>query len=184
MGYPIPENRMEDGGDKWVIGAGGTLEAEAGATLTGITGATTFASDAEAITGTNTTKVISPKSLAAATASHVPDATDAEKGKVELATDAESVAVTDADRAVTPHGLGATLAKLTPISFTGHNLAGECAAVGVAVDDVIFGVAGLTDMGQMDVKFEGIVTVPDQIQQVAAEDLSTKKFVALVYRPS
>lgn len=106
------------------------------------------------------------------------------KGKVELATDSETVAVTDAARAVTPHGLGASLAKLSQISFTGSNLAGACTATGVAVGDVIFGVAGLTDMGQMDSKFEGVVSVNDQIQQTAAENLSAKNFVALVYRPS
>jgi len=99
---------------------------------------------------------------------------------VELATDAESVAVTDVQRAVTPHGLGAALAKLFPISFTGSNLAGACTATGVAVGDVLFGIAGLTDMGQMDSKFEAIVTVADQIQQTAAENLSAKNFVALV----
>jgi len=34
MGIPTTENRMEDGGDKWVIGAGGELEFEEGATVT------------------------------------------------------------------------------------------------------------------------------------------------------
>jgi hypothetical protein len=184
------KNRNERGGEKMVIGgemlieASATLTVEAGATIDGISGITTFASDAEAITGTEDAKGLTPKNLPAAVIAHVPDASTTVEGKVELATDAESVAVTDTVRAVTPHGLGAALAKLFPISFAGSNLAGACTATGVAVGDVIFGVAGLTDVGQADAKFEGIVTVNNQIQQTAAENLSAKNFVALVYRPS
>jgi len=33
--YPITKNRMEEGGDRWVIGAGGVLEFEAGALIEG-----------------------------------------------------------------------------------------------------------------------------------------------------
>jgi hypothetical protein len=63
MTYPVTENRMEDGGDKWVIGAGGTLEFEDGATVTGLDSAATFASNAEALTGTVSDKNIAPSSL-------------------------------------------------------------------------------------------------------------------------
>jgi hypothetical protein len=174
---------VADGGTV-TIESGGTLTAAAGSTISGLTGQTTFASDAEAITGTDTSKVLCPKNLAAAATTHVAAASATVAGKVELATDAESIAVTDAQRAVTPHGLGAALAKLFVISFTGRNLAGACTATGVAVGDVIFGVAGLTDMGQADSKFEGVVTVENQIQQSAAENLSAKNFMALVYRPA
>jgi len=190
MGYPVTLNKMVDGGDEWVVdgtltvGAEGTITVEAGGTVNGLTGATTFASDAEAITGTSTSKVISPKALAASATTHVAASSVTVAGKVELATDAESVAVTDDVRAVTPHGLGAALAKLFVITFTGKNLAGACTAVGLAVDDVIFGVAGLTTVGEVDSKFEAVVTVVDEIQQVAAENLSTKTYTALVYRPS
>lgn len=71
MGYPITKNRMIDGGDEWVVGGKLTVEAaaevevEAGATITGLTGATTFASAAEVKTGTVTTKVIAPDTLLA-----------------------------------------------------------------------------------------------------------------------
>jgi hypothetical protein len=112
------------------------------------------------------------------------NASASRKGFVELATDAESYAVTDSTRAVTPHGLGAALAKLYVISFAGKNGAGACTATGVAVNDVIFGVAGLTTVGQLDASFEAVVTVANQIQQLAAGDLSTKNFLALIYRPA
>jgi hypothetical protein len=62
--YPVTENRMEEGGDRWVIGAGGTLEFEEGATVEGLDSAATFASNAEALTGTEDAKNISPASLA------------------------------------------------------------------------------------------------------------------------
>lgn len=149
-----------------------------------IMGVVELATSAEAVTGTDTERAITPAALAAAVGTHTPAASTTAAGKVELATDAEAIGVTDANLAVTPHGLGAALAKLYPISFTGSNLAGACTAVGVAAGDVLFGVAGLTDMGQMDSKFEAVVSVNDQIQQSAAEDLSTKSFMALVYRPA
>jgi hypothetical protein len=148
------------------------------AASTTVQGKVELATDAEVQTGTDTGRVVTPAGLAACTS------TDARKGVVELATDSEAIAVTDAARAVTPHGLGAALAKLFVISFTGSNLAGACTATGVAVNDVLFGVAGLTEVGQVDSKFEAVVSVVNQIQQSAAEDLSTKNFLALVYRPS
>jgi len=118
------------------------------------------------------------------TAEDLPTATTSVSGVVELATDAEAITGTDTARAVTPRGLGAALAKMFVISFAGHNGAGACTATGVAVNDVIFGIAGLTDVGQADASFEAVVTVVDQIQQASASDLSLKNFVALVYRPS
>ena len=64
MGYPTTEIRLENGGNLLTIGAAATVTVENGATITGLTGATTFASAAEVKTATNTTKVISPKILA------------------------------------------------------------------------------------------------------------------------
>lgn len=61
---PVTENRMEEGGARWVIGANGTLEFEAGATVEGLEAAATFASNAEALAGTEAAKNISPASLA------------------------------------------------------------------------------------------------------------------------
>lgn len=142
------------------------------------------ATSAEAAAGTSEELLVTPKALADLAAGFTPAASTTVQGKVELATDAETIAVTDAARAVTAHGLGTALAKLFVISFAGSNLAGACTATGVAVSDVLFGVAGLTTVGQVDSKFEAVVSVADQIQQSAAEDLSTANFVALVYRPS
>lgn len=147
---------------------------------TSVSGVVELATDAEAITGTDTARAVTPHALAAA----VPAASETAVGKVELATTAETVAVTDYTRAVTPRGLGGALAKLFLISFTGHNGAGACTANGVAVGDVIYAVAGLTDVGAADASFEEVVTVVNQIQQASASDLSLKNFVALVYRPS
>lgn len=64
MGNPITANRMLPGGAEWVIGAEGTLTVEPGATVTGLDGAATFASNAEALTGTEAAKNISPATLA------------------------------------------------------------------------------------------------------------------------
>jgi hypothetical protein len=64
MGYPTCENRRVAGSDKWIIGAGGTLEFEEGATVTGLVATATFATAAEVKTATEEAKVISPKILA------------------------------------------------------------------------------------------------------------------------
>lgn len=63
MGTPTTENRMTENGDRWIIGAGGTLEFEDGATVEGLESAATFASNGEALTGTVDDKNISPASL-------------------------------------------------------------------------------------------------------------------------
>lgn len=64
MGNPVTANRMLPGGDEWVIGATGKLTFESGASVEGLVASATFASNAEALTGTNTTKVLSPARLA------------------------------------------------------------------------------------------------------------------------
>jgi hypothetical protein len=70
--YSTTKNRMEQGGDVWSIDGELKISAEAsvtveqGATIEGLTGATTFASAAEAKAGTVTTKVIAPNTLKAA----------------------------------------------------------------------------------------------------------------------
>lgn len=106
------------------------------------------------------------------------------RGLLETATNAEALAGQSTDHAVTPANLGNVLAKIFPVTFTGKNLAGACTATGVAVGDRILGVAGITAVGIVSAKFESVVTVVDQIQQSAAEDLSAANFVAIVYRPS
>ena len=106
------------------------------------------------------------------------------RGLLETATNAEALATQSVDHAVTPANLGNVLAKVFPVTFTGSNLAGACTATGVAVGDRILGVSGVTDMGIASAKFESVVTVINQIQQTAAENLSAKNFTAIVYRPS
>jgi len=66
MGYPTTEIRLENGGDLLTIGAAATVTVENGATITGLTGATTFASSAEVKAGVVTDKVIAPDTLLAA----------------------------------------------------------------------------------------------------------------------
>lgn len=103
---------VADGG-KVLVESGGTLECAAGSTITGVSGAATFASDAEAITGSVTDKALTPKNLAAAATTHVAAASATVAGKVELATDAETQTGTDATRAVTPASLAARTATAT-----------------------------------------------------------------------
>ena len=192
MGNPITKNFMEPGGEKWVINGelalseDGALTIEAGATITGLTGATTFASDAEAITGTNTTKVLSPKNLAAAAAAHVPAATDSVAGKVELATDAEALAGEDTGKAVTPHALVGAIGKVEVISFTGKDGVGACDAVGLNENDIVLSITGIAtgSLGDQSGKFESVVSVDDEIQQSDAGDLSDNIYLALVLRQS
>ena len=64
--------------------------------------------------------------------------------------------------------------------FTGKNLAGACTLTGAKVGDKVTGVVNMTDGGDDSAKFEATITVVDQIQQSAAEDLSTKKFSVLL----
>lgn len=192
MGYPITKNRMEDEGDTFAVGgllkieAAGTVTVEEGATITGLTGATTFASDAEAITGTLTNKVLSPKNLAAAATTHVASASATVKGKVELATDAEALAGSDTERAVTPHALAGAILKLDIIGFAGKNGAGACTATGLKVSDIVLSVTGAMSgaVGDLASNFESVITVADQIQQTAVGDLSTKYYTALIFRQS
>lgn len=176
---------VADGG-KITVESGGTLEAAAGSTITGLTGQTTFASDAQAITGTLTDKVLSPKNLAAAATTHVAAASATAAGKVELATDAEALAGADTERAVTPHGLAGAILKMDIISFAGKNNTGACTATGLKVSDIILSVTGVAaaDKGDQSANFESVVTVADQIQQSAAGDLSTKVYMALIFRQS
>lgn len=139
-----------------------------------------LASDAETITGTDATKGVTPAGLQAKVASVTA------KGISELATNAETIAVTDQARTVTPYGLGAALASLDTISFVGRNLAGACTMTGVKAGDVVFSVTGqvAADVGNKASLFETTITVNDQIQQVSATDLSTKVYMAFIFRQS
>jgi hypothetical protein len=69
-----------------------------------------LATDAEAITGTDAARAVTPANLAAVAATHVPAASESVAGKVELATDAETQTGTDTARAITPANLTARTA--------------------------------------------------------------------------
>ena len=71
---------------------------------TEVQGIVELATDAETQAGTDTTRAVTPKSLASLAASAV------RRGLVELATSAETQAGTDADRAVTPQSLASLVA--------------------------------------------------------------------------
>lgn len=144
-----------------------------------VAGKVELATTAEAITGTDTARAVTPAGLAA----YAPAASTTTAGKVELATQAEGQAVTDQARAVTPYALGKALASLDILSFTGAAAAGACTLTGAKVGDVVFGLAGLTDMGGATSKFEAIITVDDQIQQTDNGNLSAKNYVVVLYRP-
>lgn len=74
-----------------------------------VKGIVELATTAEAITGTDTTRAVTPAGVAAKVASAVVDASTSAKGIVELATTAETQSGTDATRAVTPSGIGNTV---------------------------------------------------------------------------
>jgi len=76
-----------------------------------VKGKVELATVAEATTGTDTVRAVTPAGLAAGLATvSIPDASETVKGKVELATDAEAVTGTDTVRAITPANLAAVVA--------------------------------------------------------------------------
>jgi hypothetical protein len=139
-----------------------------------------LASSAETITGTDTTKGVTPAGLQAKVSSATA------KGIVELATDAEALAGSDTARAITPANLAGVITKLDIISFAGKNGAGACTMTGVKVGDVVLSVTGTVaaDVGDKASLFEAAITVADQIQQSSETDLSAKVFMALILRKS
>jgi hypothetical protein len=105
-------------------------------------------------------------------------------GFVELATTAEAKALSSVELAITPANLGNVLWALESVGFAGVAAAGPCTATGVNVGDQILAVSSVDDIGLVADKFESIVTVNDQIQQVAVANLSANKYTALIYRPA
>lgn len=77
-----------------------------------------LATSAEAITGTDTTRAVTPAALDATLDSRVPDASATVKGIVELATDAEATTGTDTVRATTPANVKAVTDAITAASIT------------------------------------------------------------------
>ncbi len=98
--------------DGSTIDAGSALPALPTASDT-VAGIVELATDAEAITGTDTSRAITPANLSAAVASLVPSASTTVQGKVELATTTEAATGTDTVRAVTPAGLAAYAPQAT-----------------------------------------------------------------------
>jgi hypothetical protein len=60
-----------------------------------------------------------------------------------VSTSAQAIAGTDNVTATSPLALAAVIAKLTPISFVGKNLAGACTLTGAKVGDTVVSVTGL-----------------------------------------
>jgi hypothetical protein len=96
------------------------LNVVASATAAGIV---ELATTAEATTGTDTARAVTPAGLAAAATTHVAAASTTVAGKVELATNAETITGTDTDRAVTPAGLAA--AATTHVAAASDTVAGK-----------------------------------------------------------
>lgn len=93
--------------DRYVVeinNGDGTFDAlgEAGPATAGLV---ELATSAEAITGTDTARAVTPAALAAAATGHVAAATTSVAGKVRLATDLQAALGSAADRALTPSNL-------------------------------------------------------------------------------
>lgn len=89
--------------------------------------------------------------------------------------------------AVTPAKLGG-FDTIKCLAFVGAAAPGACACVGAAVGDRVIGMwgaltvtgAGLTAVPNNGATFETIITIVDQIQQVAAADWSTVTLIVLL----
>lgn len=84
--------------------------------------------------------------------------------------------------AVTGPKLAASAFRM--LTFTGRNLAGACTLTGAKVGDKVIGVANLTTPGNAAAKFEATITVANQIQQGAAENLSAAIFLVILVAKS
>lgn len=135
-----------------------------------------LATEAETLAGTDTSRAVTPATLAALTS------TTSRSGLVELATSAEALTGTDTARALTAAALRAVLTGIDIISFDGRNGAGACTATGAVVGDKVIGVFGITGgaLGDASASFETTVTVTDQIQQSSGSNLSANDYVALL----
>lgn len=118
-GDMLAEQNLNDVADKPT--AFSNIKQAATATATGVV---ELATSAEAVTGTDTVRAVTPEGLAAAITARV--ASESAAGIVELATEEESKTGTDTARAVTPAGVAAAIAlALSEIS------GGDSAILGV-----------------------------------------------------
>jgi len=79
-----------------------------------------------------------------------------------------------------------TAAKIDPVAlklaaFAGRNLAGACTLTNTKIGDMVLGVV-CSDGTDGTALFEAVITVADEIQQVSATDLSTKKYSVLLLK--
>jgi predicted RecA/RadA family phage recombinase len=105
------------------------------------------------------------KKIKASAAKVVDFATAAQGGKADTA-----VQPADLDLLPMPHLYG----------FTGKNLAGACTLTGAKAGDLVSGIVNVDGTPVDAAKFETTITVNDQIQQIAAEDLSLVKYMTII----
>lgn len=112
--------------------------------------------------------------------------TEERRGFLQLASGAETLAGDNTEKAITAANLLYALAARKTISFAGHNLEGACTLAGVKVGDIVVSVTGLAagTVGDQSVKFESVITVDDQIQQLQASDLSANVYLAVILHKS
>ncbi|MFA5634520.1 MAG: hypothetical protein WC977_01315 [Anaerovoracaceae bacterium] len=79
--------------------------------------------------------------------------------------------------------IGAVPDIVIALAQLGKNGTGALSLTGTAVGDRVLGVVNLTDVADAAAKFETTITVDNQIQQTAADDLSAKQCYFLVGRP-
>lgn len=86
-------------------------------------------------------------------------------------------------------GLTAALAQLEALAaqyktFVGSNGAGACVLSGAQIGDSVSSLIGLVGVtGDQHAAFESVITVADQIQQVASGDLSANWYRAYLISP-
>lgn len=90
----------------------------------------------------------------------------------------EVLTATLATKAVT--GVKLDEAALNGLVFTGAAAPGACTLTGAKVGDKVVSLVNITDGSNDRAKFENTITVVDQIQQSAAENLGAKKFSVLL----
>ena len=94
------------------------------------------------------------------------------------------------DNQVLSGGLRAALTQLEAIAlsyrqFAGRNGAGAVSLSGVRVGDTVRTLTGLIGVtGDQSTKFESVISVDDQIQQLSADDLSARWYTAYILKPS
>ena len=159
---------------------------------TGGTPATTLAAPTAQTqdTLTDSTGGVAATTLAAPTAQTQDSLTDS-TGGTPATTLAAPTSQTQEDLTDSTGGAaGTTLAAIGAVpdivialAQLGKNGTGALSLTGTAVGDRVLGVVNLTDVADAAAKFETTITVDNQIQQTAADDLSAKQCYFLVGRP-